>query len=65
MGLTDVLDNKGNLKADATIPQLEKRINEIIKVFRENPTYADYPYDESRTPESNFDNIRTLTINCP
>ena len=64
MDLKNVIDNKGNLREDKTTFELEEQINEIKKVFRESPTYKDYPYDENRTPESNFNNIKTLTINC-
>lgn len=63
--LNKIIDNKGNLRENMTNIELEKQIKEVVKIFKSSKTYANYSYDESRTPLSNFNNLRTLTKDCP
>ena len=38
--------------------------NNIVNVFRKSDAYKDYPYDNSRGVEFDFENLREIAKNC-
>ena len=38
--------------------------NNIVNVFRKTYDYKDYPYDNSRGVEFDFENLREMAKNC-
>ena len=36
----------------------------IVNVFRKTDAYKDYPYDNSRGVEFDFENLREIAKNC-
>ncbi len=38
--------------------------NNIVNVFRKTDAYKDYPYDNSRGVEFDFENLREIAKNC-
>ena len=60
------LDNRGNLRDNATYNKLKHTITNIITFMKRTNVYnkEQYKYDSSREILSNFNNLRTLTANC-
>ena len=64
--LTNIIDNKGNIRSGASVGELELEIaNTVVPTFHENYYPADkYPFDYDRPGLENFTNLKKLTINC-
>lgn len=64
--LTNIIDNKGNIRSGASVGELELEIaNTVVPTFHENHYPADkYPFDYDRPGLENFMNLKKLTINC-
>lgn len=64
--LTNIIDNKGNIRSGASVGELELEIaNTVVPTFHENHYPADkYPFDYDRPGLENFTNLKKLTINC-
>ena len=64
--LEKVIDHKGNLRDENSRSLLAEKVNDLINVMKKSTTYSNpkYIYDANRDVLSNFDNLRTLTIDC-
>lgn len=59
------INNKRRLLPDMSPEYVNGLIeNNIVNVFRKTDAYKDYPYDNSRGVEFDFENLREIAKNC-
>ena len=54
------IDDKGNLRNDATSEELQKALDRSINAFNDDRNYNDYEYDSTRGPLETFKSLRKL-----
>lgn len=63
--LSTYINNKRRLLPDMSPEYVNGLIeNNIVNVFRKTDAYKDYPYDNSRGVEFDFENLREIAKNC-
>ena len=63
--LSTYINNKRRLLSDMSSEYVNGLIeNNIVNVFRKTDAYKDYPYDNSRGVEFDFENLREIAKNC-
>ena len=63
--LKNIIDHKGNLKDPTKVDLLKTQITNIIVAYSLDSVYEHYKYDFSYNSSSHFENLRTITSNCP
>ena len=63
--LKNIIDHKGNLKDPTKVDSLKTQITNIIVAYSLDSVYKHYKYDFSYNSLSLFENLRTITSNCP
>ena len=63
--LSTYINNKRRLLPDMSPEYVNGLIeNNIVNVFRKTDAYKDYPYDNSRGVEFDFEKLREISKNC-